>query len=375
MTRGLAVALALALAGCGGGAAGAAGRGGKPVAPVLDPVKPAALREMDAALRALQRRGPAAREDAQARFEAAVAIDGTLWEAWHNLGVLANEDGDGEAAVAAFGRALQVNPAHTPSRIGRAEAHAQRGKSDEARADLEQCLRELEADDPLRAGVAARLAALLRDARKYDAAVEVLRDQLRGQGATSRIYAELGLIYLVQARLELAQLVLARALELDARDPAVHNALALLSLQQGKAQEAFHRFDQATSLDPDYLDARFNKASVLLDAGDHGRAKQELAIVVERKPDDHAARVALGLAHRGLRDFPGARQIWDQVILDAPRRSVARADALYNLAILKAFFLEDVQGAKHDLERYLQDAPASHPRRKDAEDKRKELGL
>jgi hypothetical protein len=63
------------------------------------------------------------------------------------------------------------------------------------------------------------------------------------------------------------------------------------------------------------------------------------------------------------------------VVDDAPRRSWARSDALYNLVILKAFFLEDVAGAKKDLERYLQDAPTSHPKRKEAEEKRKELGL
>lgn len=373
----IAVTAALALAaGCGGG--GSAGRiksTGPVDAPKLDPVKPEAMREFDAGLRALRLGGPEATETARARFEAAVRIDRTLWEAWHNLGVIAAEDGDDAAAAKAFGAALDVNPAHTPSRLARAEAHARAGRTDDARADYEASLREFTEDDPRRADAAARLAALLRDARKYDDAVEVLRDTLRVQGATSRIYSELGLIYLAQDRQDLAQLVIARALELDAKDPAAHNALALLYQRQGKAQQAFHEFDQATSLDPDYIDARFNKASVLLDAGDYGRAKQELTFVLERRPDDHAARVALGLAARGLKDLEGARKTWAQVVEDAPRRSYARADARYNLVILRAFFLEDVEGAKQELERYLQDAPTSHPKRQEAEAMRKELGL
>jgi Tfp pilus assembly protein PilF len=374
--KGLLLAAVLALVACGGGSGKkrTVGGGGK-AAPVLEPVKPAALKEFRAALRALKLGGGDERETARARFEEAVRLDPSLWEAWHNIGVIAAEDGDDDGAVEAFSKALQINPAHTPTKIARAEARARSGDTDDARGDLEDAISELADDDPVRASTAARLAALLRDARKYDAAIEVLRDNLRVQGATSRIYTELGLIYLAQKRNDLAEHVLDKALELDAKDPAAHNAVALLFLRQGKAQEAFNRFDMATSLDPKYVDARFNKASVLLDAGDYARAKQELATVVEQEPDDYAAQVSLGLAMRGLKDHKGARATWAKVVDDAPRRSFARADALYNLVILKAFFLEDVEGAKSDLERYLQDAPTSHPKRKEAEEKRKELGL
>jgi tetratricopeptide (TPR) repeat protein len=173
----------------------------------------------------------------------------------------------------------------------------------------------------------------------------------------------------------MVQLVLAKAKELDEKDPAVYNALALLALKQGKAQEAFVRFDFATNLDPNYIDARFNKASVLLDAGDYSRAKSELEIIVDNKPDDYAAQVSLGVAHRGMKDYKTAQRIWEKVVDRASRRDPARADAIFNLAILKSDFLEDVPGAKKMLEQYLQDAPGNHPKRQAADEKRKELGL
>ena len=127
-------------------------------------------------------------------------------------------------------------------------------------------------------------------------------------------YTELGQVYIAQKRFDLAQLVLAKAVELDAKDPAIYNAFAVLALRQGKAQEAFERFDQAVSLDPTYIDARFNKAAVLLDAGDFTRAKTELTTIVDKRPDDFAAFVALGVAQRGLKDFPGAKATWERVI-------------------------------------------------------------
>jgi hypothetical protein len=61
------------------------------------------------------------------------------------------------------------------------------------------------------------------------------------------------------------------------------------------------------------------------------------------------------------------------VIKNAPKKSSARADALFNLAILKADFLEDPAGAKADLERYLQESPSSHAKRQAAQEKQKEL--
>jgi Tfp pilus assembly protein PilF len=197
---------------------------------------------------------------------------------------------------------------------------------------------------------------------------------VRVSGTSAKIYTELGLTYIAQKRLELAQLVLAKAAELDAKDPAVYNAFAVLALRQGRAQEAFERFDQAVSLDPTYLDARFNKAAVLLDAGDYARAKVELTKIVEKRPDDYAAHVALGVAHRGLKDFAEAKKTWDRVIREAPRRSTPRADALFNVAVLAADYQSDEAAGKAALDRYLQEAPVSHAKHQAAEEKRKELG-
>lgn len=375
--RGATLALALALAGCGGGAA--AGRkvgspGPTTIAPPLDPVKPAARREFEAAVRALRLGGPEAPETARARFEEAVRLDDKLWEAWHDLAVLRARAGDDDGAIAAFDRALATNPAHTPSRLARAEAHRRAGHIKDARADYQTILADALPDDPLRRDAGARQASLLRDAGDHDAAIDVLRDTLRRNGPSAAVYTELGLVYLAQGREELADLVLRKALELDGKDPTAMNAMALLAQRQGRSQEAFDRFDRATALDPGYLDARFNKASVLLDAGDYIRAGQELTQVVGERPDDWEAQVALGVALRGQKNFDGAAKAWQLVIDRAPRRSRARGDALWNLTILKSDFLDDTAGAKAALERFLQDAGTAHPKRQAAEQKQKELG-
>jgi tetratricopeptide (TPR) repeat protein len=341
----------------------------------LSKVDPKAAKEFEAAMRAMRLGGPEANETAKARLKAALAIDNKLWEAWHDLGVIAYKDGDDDIAVDAFTKSLAINKGHTPTLLARAEANRRGGHKKEARADYEAALRGTEEDDPNRRDAAARLASLLRDAGDFDDAVAVLRDTVRlAGGANAKIYTELGLIYIQQKRLELAELVLAKAVELEPKDPAIYNALALLALKQGKAQEAFERFDRAASLDANYIDARFNKASVLLDAGDYPRAKTELTAIVEKRPEDYAAQVALGVAYRGLKDHKQAKKLWEDVIKEAPKRSSARADAMYNVALLKLDFLEDPAGGKADLDRYLQEAPSGHSKHQAAEEKRKELG-
>jgi tetratricopeptide (TPR) repeat protein len=370
-----AVVIAAFLAACGGGtpARRTVGGGGKQ-APKLEKVAPKAQKEFESAMRALRLGGPEAHETAKARLRAALEADPKLWEAWHDLGVIAYKDGEDDVAVEHLTKALAINKGHTPTLFARAEAHRRAGHKRDARTDYESAIKGSEEDDPGRRDGAVRLASLLRDAGDFDEAVSTLREVVRVNGPSAKVYTELGLIYISQKRPDLAQLVLAKAAELDPKDPAIFNALAVLALRQGKAQEAFGLFDQAASLDTSYIDARFNKASVLLDAGDYARAKTELAAIVERRGDDYAAQVALGVAQRGLKEHAEAKRTWERVIKEAPRRSTARADAMYDVALLKLDFLNDAEGGKTDLERYLQEAPSSHAKRQTAEEKRKELG-
>ena len=338
-----------------------------------NPVNASAQKDFDAAMRAIRLGGPEASETARSRLRAAIKNDSSMWEAWFDLGAIAWREGDDDEAVDDFSKALALHPGHMQSLLARAEAQRRGGHKKEARSDYETAIKAMDPDDPNRRDAAARLAALMRDGGDYDDAIGVLRDTVRVSGTSAKIYTELGQIYIAQKRLELAQLVLVKALELDSKDPAVYNALALLALKEGKAQEAFERFDQAASLDASFIDARFNKAAVLLDAGDYARAKTELATIVDKRPDDFAAAVALGVAHRGLKELAEAKKTWERVIREAPKRSTTRADAMWNIAILKLDFMEDQAGGKADLERYLQEAPAGHAKRQDAENKCKEV--
>ena len=109
------VAVLSSLGACGGSQAGGKTAGGKPVQRKLDPVNPKAQKEFDSAMRALRLGGPEANETARGRLRAAVKIDGSLWEAWHDLGVIAWKEGDDDEAIEDFGKALAIKKSHTPT--------------------------------------------------------------------------------------------------------------------------------------------------------------------------------------------------------------------------------------------------------------------
>lgn len=365
--------LALALANLGGACGGSQTRSTgkkKLVAPKLPPVNPRALRAFDSGLRALKLGGPEANEKAAHRFRSAIELDGKLWEAWHNLGAVLLEDGDDKGAAEAFSKALSINPVHQAAIAGQAEAFRLGGKKKQAAKAYRQLI-EL---NPTEVAPYARFASLLRLAGDYEDGLDVLREALRVGGPTSAIYVELGLIYLAQGRDDLAKLVLGKSIELDAKNPSVFNALALVAMGEGDDQLAFSYFDKAAELDPQYVDTRFNKAGVLLDAGDYEGAKAELDTITQIAPDDMAARVALGVALRGLGKHDQARGAWENVVKKASRRSRVRADALFNIAILEMDFIMDDKKAIAALDRYLQNSSERHSKYKEAKELRKELG-
>lgn len=361
-------ALVIAAIGCGGSRS-TRGKGGAIKTPSLPAADPEALRHFDRGLRAIKLGGPEAYVKAKPRFEKAAAADKNLWEARHNIGVIAFAEGDDQTAADAFSAALEVNRAHLPTLLARAEAYRRLGKHKEARGDYRAVIDA----DPRNVRAYARLASLHRETKDYQDGIDVIRDALVEIGGAPEIYVEQGLLYLAQGRDGLAELVLLKAVELNKKQPEIYNALALVSIARGKDQEAFDYFDAASNLDPDFLDARYNRASVFLDSGNYAGAKEELSYIVGKRPDDLEARIALGVAHRGLGEYDQARKVWEDVVDSARRRSRLAGDALWNLAILDMDFIKDDKKAAAAFNRYKRGSNRKHPKRKAADERLSEL--
>ncbi len=108
---------------------------------------------------------------------------------------------------------------------------------------------------------------------------------------------------------------------------------------------------------------------VLLRAGAYGKAEEQYRQILQVSPDDTQAEVGLAAALRGSADpqhpqrLDEAKSMLEKVLAaDAHETS-----ALFNLGVLYADFLKRPADAQPFFRRFLDDAPADHPLRPDAE--------
>ena len=363
--RALRMTLALTLASCMGVGLVACGPKNGGEGPIAVPAAdPAAVREYLAGVRLLEKAGRRYQRRARARFQKAVQIDPNLWEAHYNLGVMQRRDGDLDAAAESFGNAVRIQPGASEPLLGAAEVAYAQGDRDAAASRLES----LVSRDPDNLNARVALAVILRENERYAPALEQAREVLIRDPSNIRALLEIGRIYRAREQHDVAQLVLGKALELTDDDDAtlraeIKNETGLLELDRGDTQAAFIAFEAALTLDASYKPARMNMGSVLLHAGDYSGAQAMYEAVLEEDRDDVAAHVALGTALRGLGEHRRARREYERVLRDNPDHP----DAVFNLGVLRAEFVDEREQSRENFQHFLRVAPRRHAGRETAE--------
>jgi tetratricopeptide (TPR) repeat protein len=342
----------LALTACGGSSAPP-----PQTARALPPANPVAAQKFLAASELMSGKK---RDDvrAEALLKEALAIDGYLWEAHYNLGVLYRRRGELRKALEQLKAAHETQPAAREPLLALAETHHALGQPAAAAELLEPYLRA-EASDP-----ASRVAvtALLREQGKHDQALEQARGALIGDATNAAALLEVGRIYRAQGELDVSELVFRRALTLDEKSPRPHNELGLTALARGDTQLAFDHFETALRADPAFAPARLNRASVLLGAGDYAGAAAEYAQVLKQDPGHDGAQVGHAIALRAQGKHAEAAAEYQRVLARSPNQP----EALYDLGVLQSDFLDQPKQAVDSFERYLAVA-GDGPAREEAE--------
>ncbi|MBW2464087.1 MAG: tetratricopeptide repeat protein [Deltaproteobacteria bacterium] len=347
-----------AVVGCGGGSADV-----ETQVTELPPADPAAVREFRAGNRLMSRGTNRAEQRAIRRFRQAVEIDPYLWEAYYNLGVLYRRRGEMREAITALGEARRIQPGAREPLLALAEVHYALGERDEASALVEAFVDV----DPDAVRVRVAYATILRERGEYDGALEQAREALIRESSNADALVEIGRVYRAREQYDVADLVFRKALDLSEddreRQATLHDDLGLVALARGDTQAAFLQFQEAIQLDAQNKSARMNQGSVLLQAGDYAGAQAHYEAVLAIDEDDLNARVALGICQRGQGDHRQARRSYEGVLDDAPNHPAA----LFNLAVLKAEFLDQRPASREFFERFLRVAPSDAPQREMAE--------
>lgn len=105
-----------------------------------------------------------------------------------------------------------------------------------------------------------------------------------------------GIVLGAMGRFDESMAAFAAALALDAKDPEVYFNRANFRVQAGQAQEALADLDAAIKWRGSYLEARSNRANLLLQMQDYVRAEKDLDYLVGKVTNNPDIWVALGLA-------------------------------------------------------------------------------
>jgi Flp pilus assembly protein TadD len=351
--------LGLALGGCGGGSASAP----KAVAVAqLAPANPAAVGKMVQGVHAAR---DGQRDRAASALREAIQMDGTLWEARYDLGVLLTSAGDLAGAEQELTLAAKLAPDSQEVAVGLAEARRRRGEHRLAAEGLTDFVHT----HPNALDARTLYVAALRDSGQIEKAITEAREVLVRKPGDATALAELALSHLSKGEKEAAELLAKQALQANPNSAVTHRAMGLLNLAKGDDANAFAEFRKASQADPQDTTSRLNMGVVLLRAGAYAKAQEQYREILKVSPDDHEAQVGLAAALRGEADVQHPHKLDEaRTLLERVLASDAHdTSALFNLGVLYADFLKKPSEAAPYFKRFLADAPPDHPMRAEAD--------
>jgi Flp pilus assembly protein TadD len=206
---------------------------------------------------------------------------------YHNLGVIAQRRGRHQEAVARFRQALALQPDFGPAHLLIGSSLLALRKNAEAVRELQRAARSM----PDQPEAHLQLAKAYEASENWVAAVQQLQKLVElapqepeysyqlGKAWTklsgwsyqqiarlnpdsARLQQALGQEYAIQGKYDLAAAAYQRAAQLDLKLPEIHLALAVISLESKKFDQALREIDQELMLVPDSKTAQETKAKI-----------------------------------------------------------------------------------------------------------------
>jgi tetratricopeptide (TPR) repeat protein len=263
---------------------------------------------------ALARRAPA---EAIAALTRAAELGPPTAAFYILLGLATEQQGDTDAALDAYARALALDPHALAAREARSRLLLARGDYARAIEDMEAIARAR----PTTA-VEHRLAEAYALAGRTEDAIALLQ-RILAREPTHR-EARRSLIALLE-RTGRSREALAHAQQLVAaypQDPQAHAMLGELLLPTDP-EHAARAFEQAARLDPQTLSHRTNLGAALLKLRRFPEAIEVFSDVLARDPNNYPAHAGLGTAYFEMRDYAQAAREFTWVIERKPETAVA----------------------------------------------------
>lgn len=215
----------------------------------------------------------------------------------NNLAVALVRQGNIDAAIGHYRRALQIKPDYAEAHFNLATSLQRQGKFDEAVYHFREMLRL----KPEHSGAHNGLGTVLHEQGKIDEAIVHYAEALRLNPEYSSAHYNMGVALIARGETDRAVFHFKEALRLDPRHSGAHYSLATALNNAGKIQEAVSHFQAALSLKPDFAEAHHGLGTALYKQGRVENAAEHFSRALKLKPDFAEAHNDLGvlLYHQG----------------------------------------------------------------------------
>ncbi len=266
-------------------------------------------------------------------------------DAWYNLGVEEERVGNAVAAVAAYQKALLIEPRHIAAAVNLAAVHRMRGAFGDAKGVLND-LFDSGVDDPR---ARTDLAVLHRLSGDLDRSLRESQEVLRRFGLVYGAKLNAGLVYLAWSKYEMALTIFNEMVGEFPGDSRVHfsigRTLEALENPVGAAAE----YERAVSLDTQAFEAINNLGVIRLLRRDFAGARSAFQSAVSANALYAPAWANLGIAERNLGRFREADLAYRRALEIQPGNRVA----FWNLGLLYDDYQDRVDAAVQTWQAYL----------------------
>jgi tetratricopeptide (TPR) repeat protein len=274
---------------------------------------------------------------AAAYLNKAVAANPDFIEAILLLGQLDLKRGNAQLTADSMRNLLKKRPQLWPARLLLADAYRSLGRLDEA-ADI---FREQIKSSPKNAGAYLGLGLILLQQKKGAEGRQAL--ETAAELAPNNLVAAVQLIdsYMAARDFEKALKFAQQQVSRTPKSALAHFMVAEVYAGQAKWDLAEANLSKALSLDPNFAPAYKLLSSAYLATNRPADAARELEALVSKKPNDVAAMLTLAMLNEKLQNFSRARELYEKVLSVSPKAAVA----LNNLAYLYAAHFDQLDQA------------------------------
>ncbi len=349
-------------------------------------------------------------------FKSAAKEESNFAEAWYNIGLLEQRQGNLKEALENYDKAISMRPDMPGPYTNKAKMLIDEGKTDEAEAILLKVVDEKTGIAPFnveanlnlgmlyrqkgeailekeRGGVEPRFSmegsenkGEIKNKEAYDMfakSVVYVRRALAGDSNNIYCYENLSAIYYLMNSLEVARLVCEQATikygeyneslkkqldagkitqdeyDLKAYTPkdlsAIFNTSGLIYLAEGEVSMGNAEFKKAVEADPTNIQAMLNVAGIAVNVQDYPLAYDLYNKVLALEPNNVEAYLSKGVAARGLKNLDEAEKIYRDIIKSHPDYPQAQ----FNLIVLFQEYYLKVDEARQMWVDFIADANAN----------------